>query len=153
MAPEQFFLTNSLTSKTVGIAKTLLVSKKKGTKVPLVFITRHQIFNDIANLGDCTDGSHMPGYLTDINGSHKEWANEMLSEVTVYPSTSCHKVNAYHRLCKTEDFLSGIIRIYSDQPSKFWGSYNHKSYSSVSCTGHIIGYSFQIMLWNRFPGT
>lgn len=64
-------------------------------------------------------------------------------EVTIYPSTSCYKVNAYHRLCKTEDFLNGIIRIYSDQPSKLWGSYDHKSYSSVSC---IIGYSFQIML-------
>lgn len=72
MAPEQLFLTNSVTSKTAGIAKTLLVSKQRGTKAPLVFVTRCQIFNDIANLGDCTDGSHMPGYLTDINGSHEE---------------------------------------------------------------------------------
>lgn len=58
MAPEQPILTNSVSSKTVGIAKTLLVSKKRGTKARLVFITRRQIFNDIANLGDCTDGSH-----------------------------------------------------------------------------------------------
>lgn len=50
-----------------------------------MFITRCQIFNDIANLGDCTDGSNMPRYLTHINGSDKEQATEMPSEVTIYP--------------------------------------------------------------------
>lgn len=85
MAPEQLFLKNTATSKTVEIAKTLLVSKQRGTKAPLAFITRCQILNNIANLGDCTDGSHTPGYLTDINGSDKEQATEMPFEVTIYP--------------------------------------------------------------------
>lgn len=67
MAPDQLFLKNTVTSKTVEIAKTLLVSKQRGTKAPLALITRCQIFNDTASLGDCTDGSHMPGYLTDIS--------------------------------------------------------------------------------------
>jgi len=52
MAAEQLFLKNTVTSKTVEIAKTLLASKQRGTKAPLAFITRCQIFNDTANLSD-----------------------------------------------------------------------------------------------------
>lgn len=57
--------------------------QQRGTKAPLAFITRCQILNDTANLGDCIDGSHMPGYLTNINGSDKEQSTEMPFEVTV----------------------------------------------------------------------
>lgn len=62
MAPEQLFLKNTVTSKTVEIAKTLLVLKERGKKAPLAFITTCQIFNDTANVGNHTDGSHMSDY-------------------------------------------------------------------------------------------
>lgn len=62
MAPKQLFPKNTVISKTVEIAKTLLVSRERGTKALLAFITTCQIFNDTANLGNRTDGSHMLSY-------------------------------------------------------------------------------------------